>query len=183
MNELQFPGLYIDDSANLRTILPYLCRLGYYCLILTDSPAEVCTKYGRLHCDYCDGTLIGYCPDTVCVGILAFCLWTVAFHSSLFFLLFPFPCRPSHFLFYPQIISRQRQCTSDQCRDKTQDTGEHTAPTAYVYREYPSAYLSRFVEVFVKSRLGDFAVFRIKDVPVCCPVVAQTIERDSCSTV
>lgn len=84
MNELQFPGLYIDDSANPRTILPYLCRSGYYCLILTDSPAEVCTKYGRLHCDYCDGTLIGYCPDAVCVGIPASCLWTVAFHPDLF---------------------------------------------------------------------------------------------------
>ena len=84
MNELQFPGLYIDDSANPRTILPYLCRSGYYCLILTDSPAEVCTKYGRLHCDYCDGTLIGYCPDTVCVGIPASCLWTVAFHPDMF---------------------------------------------------------------------------------------------------
>ena len=84
MNELQFSGLYIDDSANPRTILPYLCRSGYYCLILTDSPAEVCTKYGRLHCDYCDGTLIGYRPDSVCVEIPASCLWTVAFHPDLF---------------------------------------------------------------------------------------------------
>ncbi len=84
MNELQFPGLYIDDSANPRTILPYLCRSGYYCLILTDSPAEVSTKYGRLHCDYCDGTLIGYRPATVCMEFPASYLWTVAFHPDLF---------------------------------------------------------------------------------------------------
>ncbi len=75
MNELQFPGLYIDDSANSHEILPYLYRSGYYCLILTDSLAEVCTKYGRLHYDYCDGTFIGYRPDTVCMEI---------FHPDLF---------------------------------------------------------------------------------------------------
>lgn len=84
MNELQFPGLYIDDAVDPHAILPYLCRSGYYCLILTDSLAEVCTKYGRLHYDYCDGTLIGYHPDTVCTEIPASCLWTVAFHPDLF---------------------------------------------------------------------------------------------------
>ena len=85
MNELQFPGLYIDDTTDSRAILPYLCRSGYYCLILTDDfPAEACTKYGRLHCDYCDGTLIGYRPDTVCMEIPASCLSTVAFHPDLF---------------------------------------------------------------------------------------------------
>lgn len=84
MNEQQFPGLYIDDVAEPRAILPYLCRSGYYCLILMDSLAEVCTKYGRLHYDYCDGTLIGYRPNTVCVEIPASCLWTVAFHPDLF---------------------------------------------------------------------------------------------------
>ena len=154
MNELQFPGLYIDDSADPRAILPYLRRNAH----------RLSSGY-RLRGNSC------ILPMDGCISFF------------VVFLLFPFPCRPSNFLFYPQIISRQRQCTSDQCRDKTQDTGEHTAPTAYVYREYPSAYLSRFVEVFVKSRFGDFAVFRIKVVPVCCPLVAQTIERDSCSTV
>ena len=40
MNELQFPGLYIDDTANPHTILSFLCQSGYYCLILTDFLAE-----------------------------------------------------------------------------------------------------------------------------------------------
>lgn len=84
MNELQFPGLYINDTADPHAILPYLCQSGYYCLIFADSLAEVCTKYGRLHCDYCDGTLIGYRPDTVCMEIPALCLWMVAFHPDLF---------------------------------------------------------------------------------------------------
>ena len=84
MNKLQFPGLYIGYATEPHAILPYLCRSGYYCLILTDSLAGACAKFGRLHCDYCDGTLIGYRPDTVCVEIPASCLWTVAFHPDLF---------------------------------------------------------------------------------------------------
>ena len=75
MNELQFPGLYIDDTANPHAILPFLCQSGYYCLILTDFLAEFGTKCGRVHCDYCDGTLISYRPDTVCMEI---------FHPDLF---------------------------------------------------------------------------------------------------
>lgn len=49
MNELQFPGLYIDDTANPHAILPFLCQSGYYCLILTDFLAEFGTKCGRVH--------------------------------------------------------------------------------------------------------------------------------------
>lgn len=84
MNELLFPGLYIANTADSRVILPSLFRSGYYCLILTDLLIAACTKYGRLHCDYCDGTLIGYRPDTLCMEIPAPCLWTVAFHPDLF---------------------------------------------------------------------------------------------------
>lgn len=84
MNELQFPGLYIGCATESHAIFPYLCRSGYYCLILTDSPVEICTRYGRLHCDYCDGTIIGYRPDTVCMEFPASYLWTVAFHPDLF---------------------------------------------------------------------------------------------------
>ena len=84
MNELQFPVLYIDDTANPHAILSFLCQSGYYCLILTDFLAEFETKCGRVYCDYCDGTLISYRPDTVCVEIPAPCLWMVAFHPDLF---------------------------------------------------------------------------------------------------
>ena len=63
MNELQFPVLYIDDTANPHAILSFLCQSGYYCLILTDFLAEFETKCGRVYCDYCDGTLISYRPD------------------------------------------------------------------------------------------------------------------------
>lgn len=125
------------------------------------------TLYRRLCRSSCDSSVLATERSSVIIRIpSAWEFLHFAYRRLHFilrcFLLFPFSCRPSHFLFYPQIISRQRQCTSDQCRDKTQDTGEHTAPTAYVYREYPSAYLSRFVEVFVKSRFGDFAVFGLK---------------------
>ena len=84
MNELRFPGLYIDDTTDSCAILPYLCRSGYYCLLLMDSRVETCTKYGRQHCDYCDGTLIGYRPDAVCMEFPASSRWTVAFHPDLF---------------------------------------------------------------------------------------------------
>ena len=84
MNELQFPVLYIADTANPHAILSFLCQSGYYCLILTDFLAEFETKCGRVYCDYCDGTLISYRPDTVCVEIPAPCLWMVAFHPDLF---------------------------------------------------------------------------------------------------
>lgn len=84
MNESQFPELYVGDAAEYRAVLPYLHRSGYYCLILTDSFAGTWARYGRLHCDYCEGTLIGYRPDTVCMEIPASCLWTVAFHPDLF---------------------------------------------------------------------------------------------------
>lgn len=52
MNELQFPVLYIDDTANPHAILSFLCQSGYYCLILTDFLAEFETKCGRVYCDY-----------------------------------------------------------------------------------------------------------------------------------
>ena len=145
------------------------------------------TLYRRLCRSSCDSSVLATERSSVIIRIpsawefLHFAYRRLHFILRCFFYCFLFLAdRPISFFIHR---SRQRQCTSDQCRDKTQDTGEHTAPTAYVYREYPSAYLSRFVEVFVKSRFGDFAVFRIKVVPVCCPLVAQTIERDSCSTV
>ena len=50
MNELQFPVLYIDDTANPHAILSFLCQSGYYCLILTDFLAEFETKCGRVYC-------------------------------------------------------------------------------------------------------------------------------------
>lgn len=84
MNELQFPGLYIGETADPRTTVPHLCRSGYYCLILTNAPAEFATRYGRQHYDYCDGTLICYRGGAVCLEIPESCLWTVAFHPELF---------------------------------------------------------------------------------------------------
>ena len=84
MNELQFPGLYIDDAADPRATVPHLCRSGYYCLILMNAPAESCARYGRQYYDYCDGTLVCYRAGAVCEEIPESCLWTVAFHPELF---------------------------------------------------------------------------------------------------
>lgn len=84
MNELQFPGLYIDEAADPRATIPYLCRSEYYCLILMNTPAESGTRYGRQHYDYCDGTLVCYRAGAVCEEIPESCLWTVAFHPELF---------------------------------------------------------------------------------------------------
>ena len=55
MNELQFPVLYIDDTANPHAILSFLCQSGYYCLILTDFLAEFETKCGRVKILRCSG--------------------------------------------------------------------------------------------------------------------------------
>ena len=76
-------ALYAASIAKY-THEPYVGQSGYYCLILTDFLAEFETKCGRVYCDYCDGTLISYRPDTVCVEIPAPCLWMVAFHPDLF---------------------------------------------------------------------------------------------------
>lgn len=84
MNELQFPGLYIDDAADPRATVPHLCRSGYYCLILMNTPAESCARYGRQHYDYCDGTFVCYRAGAVCEKIPESGLWTVAFHPELF---------------------------------------------------------------------------------------------------
>ena len=58
MNELQFPVLYIDDTANPHAILSFLCQSGYYCLILTDFLAEFETKCGRMF-----KRVTGYTPN------------------------------------------------------------------------------------------------------------------------
>lgn len=84
MNELQFPGLYIDEAVDPRATIPHLCRSGYYCLILLNAPAESGTRYGRQHYDYCDGTLVCYRAGAVCEEIPESGLWTVAFHPELF---------------------------------------------------------------------------------------------------
>ena len=60
MNELQFPVLYIDDTANPHAILSFLCQSGYYCLILTDFLAEFETKCGRVYCDNTSTGVLGF---------------------------------------------------------------------------------------------------------------------------
>lgn len=84
MNEQLFPGFYIDTVADSRAVIPYLCRSGYYCLVLTTSFSESDTKYGLLHYDYCDGTFIAYRANALCTEIPSSWLWMVAFHSEVF---------------------------------------------------------------------------------------------------
>lgn len=83
MSEQQFPGLFVDIEANPRTVLPYLCRAGYYCLVLVTLSPGADVAYGRLHYDYHDNTLIAYRADAVCVEVPPVCLWMVAFHPEL----------------------------------------------------------------------------------------------------
>lgn len=83
MNGQPFSGLYIEAGTNPRTVLPYLCGSGYYCLLLAALPSESDAKYGRLHYDFCDGTLIAYRANTVCAEVPPSCLWMVAFHPGL----------------------------------------------------------------------------------------------------
>lgn len=85
MNDLQFPGLYIDDAVDPCPALPSLGRCGYYVLVMAADASESRTKYGRQYYDYNSGTLICRCPDAAYAGLLASCrLWTVAFHPDLF---------------------------------------------------------------------------------------------------
>lgn len=84
MSKQQFPGLYIDAVSDPRTVIPYLCTSGYYCLILTSSSSGFDVKYGLLHYDYCDGILIPCKAADVCAEIPSSCLWMVAFYPELF---------------------------------------------------------------------------------------------------
>lgn len=84
MNDLQFPGLYIDEGADSCPALPSLTRYGYYALVMAANSSESGTKYGRQYYDYNSGTLICRCPDAAYAELPASCLWTVAFHPSLF---------------------------------------------------------------------------------------------------
>ncbi|WP_349768228.1 helix-turn-helix domain-containing protein [Phocaeicola vulgatus] len=84
MDGQQIPGFYIDTVANSRTVIPYLCSSGYYCLVLTSSSSESDTKYGQLHYDYCDGILIAYRANTTYTKIPSSYIWLIAFHPELF---------------------------------------------------------------------------------------------------
>lgn len=83
MNELLFPGLYINAATNPRAVLPYLCDAGFYCLVLATLSSELDVKYGRLHYDYQDSALITFRADATCVEVPTACLWMVAFHPEL----------------------------------------------------------------------------------------------------
>ena len=63
MSNLQFPGLYIGEAADLRPALPSLVRCGYYALVMAADVSESGTKYGRQYYDYNCGTLICRHPD------------------------------------------------------------------------------------------------------------------------
>ena len=84
MSDLQFPGLYIGEAADLRPALPSLVRCGYYALVMAADVSESGTKYGRQYYDYNCGTLICRYPDAAYAGLPASCLWAVAFHPDLF---------------------------------------------------------------------------------------------------
>ena len=84
MSDLQFPGLYIGEAADLRPALPSLVRCGYYALVMAADVSESGTKYGRQYYDYNCGTLICRHPDAAYAGLPASCLWAVAFHPDLF---------------------------------------------------------------------------------------------------
>lgn len=84
MNEQRLPGIYIDTVADSRAVIPYLCRSGYYCLVLTMSFSESDTKYGLLHDDYRDGVFIAYRANVLCTEIPSSCLWMAAFHPGVF---------------------------------------------------------------------------------------------------
>lgn len=84
MDGQQIPGFYIDTVTNSRTVIPYLCSSGYYCLVLVSSSSESDTKYGQLHYDYCDGILIAYRANTTYTKIPSSCIWLIAFHPELF---------------------------------------------------------------------------------------------------
>lgn len=84
MNDLQFPGLHINEADDPRSTIPYFCRSGYYALVLTEASPESETEFGWRHYDYCNGTLIGYRPDAVYKKVPASSLWKVAFHPKLF---------------------------------------------------------------------------------------------------
>ena len=84
MNDLQFPGLYIDEAADPCPTLPSLGLYGYYALVMTADLAESGTKYGRQYYDYNSGALICRCPGAAYAELPASCLWTVAFHPDLF---------------------------------------------------------------------------------------------------
>lgn len=84
MNGQQISGFYIDAATNPRTIIPYLCSSGYYCLLLASLSSESDNKYGQLCYDYCDGIFIVYRANAIYTKIPSSCIWLVAFHPELF---------------------------------------------------------------------------------------------------
>lgn len=86
--EKRYPGLYIAEDIDTRTLIPNLCTQGYYILLIRSRTPENETLLGRRYYDYSDAALTGCAPGvfqtTFYMKTSLQCRWIVAFRPELF---------------------------------------------------------------------------------------------------
>lgn len=84
--EKTYPGLYIGEDTNTRTVVPVLAAEGYYVLMLCGRTPENETLLGRRYYDYSDAALTCCAPDRAAsyTQTALRCRWIAAFRPELF---------------------------------------------------------------------------------------------------
>lgn len=86
--ERTYPGLYIAEDADTRTLVPALCDGGYYVIMLRERAPENETLLGRRYYDYSDAALTccapGLSQSVTYMKTSLHCRWIVAFRPELF---------------------------------------------------------------------------------------------------
>lgn len=83
-----YPGLYLAEESDARTVVPTLCAHGYYVILLRGRSAENETRFGRHYYDYSDAMLTccrpERCPEALYLNASLYCRWIIAFSPRLF---------------------------------------------------------------------------------------------------
>lgn len=86
--EKTYPGLYVAEDVDTRTIVPALCAEGYYVVLFRERTPENETLLGRHYYDYSDASLTCCAPG---LSRAAFymktslqCRWIIGFRPELF---------------------------------------------------------------------------------------------------
>lgn len=86
--ERTYPGLYMAEDADVRTVVPALCAEGCYVIMLRGRSPENETLLGRRYYDYSDAALTCCAPgishSAIYTKTSLYCRWIVAFRPELF---------------------------------------------------------------------------------------------------
>lgn len=87
LRERTYPGLYVTEDSDARTVVPSLCAGGHYVIMLRERTPENEILLSRRYYDYSDAALTSCAPglsqDRLYMKTSLHCRWIVAFRPEL----------------------------------------------------------------------------------------------------